>query len=80
MEIMVGGTKWNALQAILDERKDCIDRIHIMDALQFEARIYKKPTPFREDYLTGEWFLPLEVVVSAMQNYCDITLEEAANL
>jgi hypothetical protein len=75
--VKIGSSRWDALQSILDEHKDCIDRIDLREAIVYDARIYRKPTPIWQDDLTGESYVPLSAIVSAMQNYMSITVEEA---
>lgn len=75
-DVRIGSRKWNALQAILDERKDCTDRIDLREAITFDARIYKHGLPFFYDPLTGDCFVPLDKIVSAIRNYADITDDE----
>lgn len=75
--VKIGSTRWDALQSVLDEHKDCIDRIDLLDAIVYDARIYRKSVPIWQDDLTGESYVPLSAIVSAMKNYMSITVEEA---
>ena len=76
MKVVIGSRKWNALQEILNGRKDCIDYLQLMDAIVFDARIHKRSTPIWEDDITGESYTTLDVIASAMCNYCDVTYSE----
>lgn len=71
-QIMIGSNTWNALQAALDERKDCIDRISLIEAIEYDSRIYGRPSPIWTDF-TGDSFAPLSAIISAMQNYMEVT-------
>lgn len=70
-QIMIGSKTWNALQAALDERKDCVDRISLIEAIEYDSLVYGRPSPIWTDF-TGDSFAPLSDIISAMQNYMEV--------
>lgn len=76
--VFLYSNKWNTLQQIMNDRKTCIDNVPLVDAIVFDARIHHKATPIYEnDY--GQYYTSIEALISAMQNYIDITEEEVRN-
>ena len=74
--VKIGSARWDAFQSILDEHKDCTDRIDLREAIVQDAMLYRKLVPIWQDDLTGESYVPLSAIVSAMQLYMNITEEE----
>lgn len=79
MMIEIGGNIWNVLQCLLDERKDCIDRITLNDCVNNYSRIYKTPVPWLYDEFGFACYIDLGYLITAVSMYSDITREMVVN-
>lgn len=76
--VFINSRKFDALQRIMDDRQDSIDRVTLLQALVFEARINCKACPLYENDC-GEYYTSVEELIPAMQNYINITADEVRN-
>ena len=72
MYIPVNGAEWRRIEDYMNENRDCVDTVHLFDAIVYHSRIYRNPDPFMYDDLTGDSAVEKSVAIAAAQLYCDI--------
>lgn len=78
--VIVGSKRWYAIEDALNERRDCVDKVDLMDAIVANARAHRKSSPVWTNRDLGLSCVEMSAIIHAVQNYTDMTADDVAML